>query len=317
MATKVRVGTFNCENLFARFKFRSAVKPENASKSGFTINDLAFEFLKKDEKTITGQAIRALDADVLALQEVENFDVLKRFRSEYLKPMKYTYGVLIDGNDPRFIDVAVLSRYPLTRVVTHQELRSGNSPLFSRDCLEVDVDVKGATLTLFVNHLKSMLDKKDPKNGRKNTRERRLLQAKTVKEIVKDRFGSDPGAAPFIICGDLNDYLGAGQETTDGISTLVGWGEVENVLDRLQEAERWTHFYETKKTPDTRPESYKQLDYLLVSTSLAKNVSTAPVCVRKGLCTNAAPYSGPRFAGVGASRPAASDHCPVGIDLEL
>lgn len=317
MATKVRVGTFNCENLFARFRFRSNVKVANATKDGFTINDLAFDFLKPDEKTLTGQAIRALDADVIALQEVENFDVLKRFRNQYLKPLKYTYGVLIEGNDPRFIDVAVLSRFPLTRIVTHQELRSGNSALFSRDCLEVDVDVKGKTLTLFVNHLKSMLDKKDPKNGRKNTRDRRLLQAKTVKHLVQDRFGTKAGSMQFVICGDLNDYVGAGQGTTDGTGPLVGWGQVENVLDRLPEAERWTHFWETRKTPDSRPESYKQLDYMLLSRSLAGKSAVPPIVVRRGLCTNAALYSGARFAGVGTSSPAASDHCPIGIDLVI
>lgn len=317
MSTTVRIGTFNCENLFARFRFRSNVKVDTATKNGFTINDVAFDFLKEDEKRITAQAIRALDADVLALQEVENFDVLKRFRNEHLKPLKYVHGVLIDGNDPRFIDVAVLSRYPLTRVVTHQELRSGNSPLFSRDCLEVDVDVKGSTVTLFVNHLKSMLDKKDPKNGRKNTRARRMLQAKAVRQIVRERFGTKAGSKPFVICGDLNDYLGAGQGTTDGISSLVKWGEVENVLDRLPEVERWSHFYETRKTPDTRPESYKQLDYMLLSRSLSKKASGTPIVVRKGLCTNAALYAGVRFSGVGSSRPAASDHCPVGVDFDL
>ena len=317
MARMIRVGTFNCENLFARFRFRSNVKVENATGDGFTINDLAFEFLEEDEKRLTAQAVRALGADVLALQEVENFDVLKRFRSEYLKPLGYTYGVLIDGNDPRFIDVAVLSRYPITRVVSRQELKSGNSPLFSRDCLEVDVDVKGKPLTLFVNHLKSMLDKRDPRNGRKNTRDRRVLQAKTVKQLVQDRFGANAGSKPFVVCGDLNDYLGAGQGTTDGISALVNWGEVENVVDRLPAADRWTHFYETRKSSDSRPESYKQLDYLLVSRSLARGAPGPPVVIRKGLCTNAALYAGARFPGVGPSRPAASDHCPVGIDLEL
>lgn len=317
MSTTVRIGTFNCENLFARFRFRSNVKVDTATKNGFTINDVAFDFLEEDEKKITAQAIRALDADVLALQEVENFDVLKRFRNECLKPLGYTYAVLIDGNDPRFIDVAVLSRYPLTRVVTHQELRTGNSALFSRDCLEVDVDVKGSTISLFVNHLKSMLDKKDPKNGRKNTRDRRMLQARTVKQLVQDRFGPKAGSKPFLICGDLNDYLGAGQGTTDGIRSLVKWGEAENVLDRLPESERWTHFYETRKTPDTRPASYKQLDYLLVSRSLAKKAAGPPIVVRKGLCTNAALFAGSRFKSVGSSRPAASDHCPVGIDLGL
>ena len=317
MAKTIRVGTFNCENLFARFRFRSNVKVESATKDGFTVNDLAFEFLDEEEKRLTARAIRALDADVLALQEVENFDVLKRFRSQYLKPLGYTHGVLVDGNDPRFIDVAVLSRFPLVRIVTHQELRAGNSPLFSRDCLEVDVDARGTVVTLFVNHLKSMLDKKDPANGRRNTRERRALQARTVRQLVQNRFGADAGRKPFVVCGDLNDYLGAGQGTTDGIRSLVTWGEVENVLGRLPEAERWTHFHETRKTPDPRPESYKQLDYLLVSRALARKAPGPPIVVRKGLCANAALYAGARFPDVGPSRPAASDHCPVGIDLEL
>src|SRR5262245_54708570 len=101
---KVRVGTFNCENLFARFRFRSKVDPANTTKNGFTVNELAFEFLKDDEKRLTASAIGELDADVLALQEIENFDVLKRFRSLRLKPFGYTYALLIDGNDPRFID---------------------------------------------------------------------------------------------------------------------------------------------------------------------------------------------------------------------
>ncbi len=317
MPETVRIGTFNCENLFARFRFRRNVKPAAATRNGFTVNDLAFEFLKKEEKALTAKAIQALNADILALQEVENFDVLKRFRSTFLKPMKYTYGALIDGNDPRFIDVAVLSRHQLVRVRTHQELVADGEPIFSRDCLEVDVQVGSRTLTLFVNHLKSMLDQRDPANGRRNTRERRLLQAMTVRQLVEDRFGTSPGDQPFVVCGDLNDYLGAGDGTTDGVSELVTWDQVENVVDRLPADDRWTHFHETKKSPETRSEAYRQLDYLLLSRSLASATSAKPVVIRGGLCRNAARYAGTRLPGVGASRPAASDHCPVGVDLEL
>jgi predicted extracellular nuclease len=242
MRLKIRVGTFNCENLFARFRFKSNVKPGSTTKDRFTINDLAFEFLDDEEKAMTAKVVTALDADVLALQEVEDFDVLKRFRNQRLKGQRYSYGILVDGNDPRFIDVAVLSRFPLTRVRSHQELTSGKAPVFSRDCLEVDVDVEGRPLTLFVNHFKSMLDKKDAKSGRKNTRARRALQAKIEKELVMARFGDSLGTAPFVVCGDFDDYLGPGQGTTDGIADLVKWEAVENVVDRLPEAERWTHF---------------------------------------------------------------------------
>src|SRR5262245_15752959 len=112
MAT-IRLGTFNCENLFARFKFNSNVDPEKATKNGFDINMLHFELLAETEKELTGKAIAALKADVIALQEVENLDVLKRFRSDHLKKLDYTFAMLVDGNDPRQIDVAVLSRFPL------------------------------------------------------------------------------------------------------------------------------------------------------------------------------------------------------------
>lgn len=320
---KVRVATFNCENLFARFRFNSNVNPQNASANGFTINYLAFAFLNEDEKKLTGSAIRAADADILCLQEIENFDVLKRFRSQRLSQEGYKHGVVIDGNDPRQIDVAVLSRFPIVATRSHQHLRSGNTALFSRDCLEVDIDVNGKPLMLFVNHLKSMLDKNDPDNGRKNTRARRLTQAQMVKQIVIDRFGSNPGGKPFVILGDLNDYLGPGQGTTDAISDLVQWNQVENVLERLpdnssgQLGERWTHFFDQTNALNQELEAYKQIDYLLVSKSLAQNSSGNPVLVRKGLPRRAVLYSGPRFPGVGNSKPSASDHCPLAFDLTL
>ena len=192
---KIRIATFNCENLFARFKFNKNVDPEKAVKEGFDINMLSFELLSETEKKLTAKAIIALDADVIALQEIENLDVLKRFRSDRLKSMKYTFCMLVDGNDPREIDVAVLSRFPLVATRSHQHLRDGSDNLFSRDCLEVDVDVGGKTLTLFVNHFKSMLDKNNPAQGRKNTRAKRVKQAAAVKKIVEERFGSNPGAA--------------------------------------------------------------------------------------------------------------------------
>lgn len=317
MPARIRVGTFNCENLFARYRFRSKTEPASLTKNGFTINQLAFEILGDDEKVLTAKVIAALDADVLALQEIENFEILKRFRSQHLKRLGYAHAILIDGNDPRFIDVAVLSRHPLVRIRSHQNVLLGGRPVFSRDCLEVDVDVQGRPLALFVNHFKSMLDKGAGRSGRRTTKARRELQARTVKELITARFGSSPGHAPFVVCGDFNDYLGPGQGTTDGIRDLVLWDAVENVLDRLPEPERWTHFYETKKTPDDRPEAYKQLDYLLLSSTLARATDAIPVVVRAGLCTNAARYAGKRLPGVGSSRPAASDHCAVGVDLAL
>jgi endonuclease/exonuclease/phosphatase family metal-dependent hydrolase len=51
--------------------------------------------------------------DILALQEVENRAVLERLRTQYLGPAGYRESILVEGGDPRGIDVAFLSRFPL------------------------------------------------------------------------------------------------------------------------------------------------------------------------------------------------------------
>lgn len=65
----ITLGTFNCENLFGRYKFRKDKKP--TEDGGFTINNLAFEIYCEEDKHLTAQAIRATHADILGLQEVE------------------------------------------------------------------------------------------------------------------------------------------------------------------------------------------------------------------------------------------------------
>lgn len=52
-------------------------------------------------------------ADIIALQEVENLQILERLRVDYLGAAGYLPGVLIEGNDLRGIDVAFLSKLPL------------------------------------------------------------------------------------------------------------------------------------------------------------------------------------------------------------
>ncbi|MDQ4144378.1 MAG: endonuclease/exonuclease/phosphatase family protein [Actinomycetota bacterium] len=306
--TAIKVGTFNVENLFIRYRFKDNIDPSGAVRDGWDINQTRFEILNDTDKRITAKTILEADADVLALQEVENLEVLKRFRSEYLKgTSNYPFALVVDGNDPRLIDVALLSRLPILHVRSYQYLRVNNSRsfIFSRDCLEVGLEVTGGTvLTLFINHLKSMV------GGRAATRERRQLQARTVKEIVSDVVGARPADQPFVVLGDLNDYPEPDPDgTTTAIEELVKWDQVENVLERLPEKERWTHYFARRNT-------YRQLDYLLPSRSLAANAGQ-PEVIRKGLPLRADEFEGERFEGIGEDRPKASDHCPVVLELEL
>ncbi len=311
----VRVATFNVENLFARFRFRSGVDPEDAIRDGWDVNDQAFKEFTDTDKRLTAEAIKEIDADVIGCQEVESLETLRRFRSEFLAgAAAYPHVIAVDGNDPRLIDVAVLSRHPIVHVRSYMHLRSasGRSELFSRDCLEADVLLPDrSTLTLFVNHLKSMLDKSDPNNGRRNTAPRRAEQAAAVRRIVADRFGSSASDEPWMVLGDLNDYMETDAQGEPAIGELVEWDQLENVVDRLPAEERWTHFF---KGAGQIPPGYHQLDYVLPSRSLADRVQAIEI-MRKGQPLRAERYTGERFDGIGRDRPKASDHCPVVVEI--
>lgn len=316
--TKVTIATFNCENLFRRFKFNSKAKPERIShavENGFIFDKALFETISDKEKTYTAKAILDCKADIVGLVEVENLETLKNFVSTHFKGKGYKYNVLIDGNDPRLIDVAIISKIPFDYVVTHQYQRTVNNKafMFSRDCLELKFTIEGKPLHLFVNHFKSMFDKSDPKNGRKNTAPRREEQSEAVVKILKSRFGKNPGNDNWIVMGDLNDYPSA----DSSLKALINNPWIENIIEtRLPETEQWTHYWDTSSVPVS--ERYKQLDYLLLSKNLANlNKNEKPVIVRKGLCLNASDYTGSRYKGIGKSRPSASDHCPAAITLML
>lgn len=293
---KLTIATFNCENLFLRYKFESKTSADAAVTNGFIIDPKKFEVVKDKEREITAAAILELKPDIIALQEVENMDALKNFNANFLGG-KYKYKMLIDGNDPRLIDVAVLSKYPFDYAQTHQFRRTSKSYIFSRDCLEVALTINGKPLHLFVNHFKSMM------GGRAETAARRESQAREVVKILTERFGEKAGDRNWIMLGDLNDY-----QPGKTIQTLLDTGWMENIVERLPEADRWTHAY-GKET--------NQLDYIFLSKALAKaNPNAKPSIVRKGLALNVKHYTGPRFEGVGKERPHASDHCPVGVGLE-
>lgn len=223
----VRIGTFNCENLFLRYSFtgpsirrkkgekKEAYDKRRArarlkalaefEKEGGSLDWLArdledFSVTSHTQRAATAAVIAKNDPDIIALMEVESMEALKKFNSNFLKSKRFPHYMLIDGNDPRGIDVAVLSRFPLTHVRsyltdTYKTSKGATVYTFSRDCLVVRVDVKGTPLTLFVNHFKSQF---------MDNPWRRKRQAQRVAEIVGETFGSKINSSHFAVVGDFN-----------------------------------------------------------------------------------------------------------------
>jgi endonuclease/exonuclease/phosphatase family metal-dependent hydrolase len=301
---EIKVATANVENLFARYNFRKDFDPQ--SQTGFGVNDLAFELYDPDARKITGKTLRTVDADILCLQEIENLEVLERFNSRFLGGMDYKHRLVIDSHDPRHIDVAVLSRYPLSNIRTHRHERNAKNTywLFSRDNLEVDVNIEGKVITLMVNHFKSMI------YTRKDTKERRQAQVERVAEIIDERFKGNDYEDHFIVLGDFNDYI----KGDTALKALINHTKLHNITKGEDENDCFTHFY-------SKENEYRQLDFILLSPSLnelvvEKNGNKYEI-ERRGLPWRAEKVTQDRFDNVGWDEPKASDHCPIAVYLDI
>ncbi len=133
----VTIMTFNVENLFDndddegkddRTYFPLEVKQTDEHKKAcaeITVERWRDECLYWDwsdsiiehKLSVVAEAILQVDdgrgADIIALQEVENIEILERLRTEYLADANYRPAVLIEGQDHRGIDVAFLTRLEL------------------------------------------------------------------------------------------------------------------------------------------------------------------------------------------------------------
>ena len=173
----VSIGTFNLNNLFSRFNFTADLSTATGAAASvdeqttFSFSDPhGFKIRKYQGKLVKGkdpadtaklvERIKRIDLDVLAIQEAEDIDTLRAFVRDDLDGL-YPHVVLVEGNDPRLIDVGLLSKLPLGAITSWQTTPDPAAPsrrLFSRDLLQVEVlsaTGKARLLTVFVNHLKS------------------------------------------------------------------------------------------------------------------------------------------------------------------
>lgn len=207
-----------------------------------------------------GIALRQIKADVLALQEVENKALLDQLNAQELGSLGYKHTRLIEGNDVRGIDVALLSRFEITSAKSHiwdtfKGVDGGTTNYgFSRDCLEAVVEPSpGRKLYLLINHLRAS------GTPYQESIDRRQAQAKRVREIAEEILKQKP-EANLAVLGDLND--------TPGSKTLnllqQGTPFLFDLVTLLPTSDRYTF-------------QKVQLDYILVAPGLKADLTTGSV----------------------------------------
>jgi endonuclease/exonuclease/phosphatase family metal-dependent hydrolase len=201
----------------------------------------------------TARVIREINADICCLVEVESRTVLKHFCIERL-PKKgmfddYSHIMLIDGNDPRGIDVAIASRIPIGGMWSHVDDEDEQGSIFSRDCLELEMrHQSGRTIWMILNHLKSQGYGTQAGNDA-----RRLRQAERVAEILESY---DLTSDLVVVAGDFNDSI-----ENPPLAPLANIPHLHNIVaEKFSEPrDRATYYYRGRG---------QQIDYLLVSEPL-------------------------------------------------
>ncbi|MEV5957211.1 endonuclease/exonuclease/phosphatase family protein [Streptomyces sp. NPDC051987] len=256
--------------------------------------ELAQDDLDMSTVRNTGRVVAEVDADILLTVEVEDRLTLERFNTQVLADAlgrrPYPYNLLIDGNDPRGIDIGILSRHPITSVRSHLFDTDPDHPadrLFSRDCPEFEIQLDGTPLVILGNHLKSKF-RDDP--------ELRLAQARRVAEIYREAAERTPHV---MVAGDLNDA-----PESDAVAQLLATGLRDVMSHPSYHGEPGTH------EPCTRLQD--KIDYLLLPPPLWHEVQHV------GLETRGIFAPGIKsFDTVTSKLTEASDHAALYVDLDL
>jgi hypothetical protein len=305
------MGTYNVENLF--YQVGDHV-PDPSAPGGF--QRLTEEKPKPDWALAEqGKIILESGLDIISLQEVEDVEALENFNERFLGGQ---YRVLlIEGNDPRGIDVAFLVKKDLPFEIeqrTHKgetwqdPVERGQRPLFSRDLPSLIFRKPGQAEPLFVlfgTHFKSKRDRPgDPESDIM-----RAAQVKRTAEILgryRKEFGED---VPIMLAGDFN---GAVAEE-EAFKVLYGEGGMTDAFDALpnppSDKARVSHTYH----PRGARTHYKQMDAFLVSKKLRGLVKAAFVYRYKNPDGSERPI--PKSYEERDKNP--SDHFPIMVTLDF
>jgi endonuclease/exonuclease/phosphatase family metal-dependent hydrolase len=261
-AERFRIATFNLEN-YGDETSETRVRKSEASRAAVR------------------ETIRALRADVLALQELGGPAPFRELQQSLkAADLDYPQGQLLTGADTN-LHVAVLSRFPIVACHPHTNdayLLMGRRHFLQRGLLEVRIQVNSNyTFTALIAHLKSRRANFLNDEAEMRLAEAQILRAK-VDAILRERPTEN-----LVVLGDLNDvkdsrpiravigrYANALWDTRPAEQPCGSPGFTPGPTERPAIA--WTHYY-------AREDSYSRIDYILLSAGMKREWVPEATCV--------------------------------------
>jgi endonuclease/exonuclease/phosphatase family metal-dependent hydrolase len=329
----LRLATFNCENLYSRARVLGS--PE-ACRRAMALESLVGRrrHTAAEERRVATEAramarqvevepgapgrlvfkrsptpaarreaearlLRALKADVLGLQEVDDQAALDDLNHQRLAG-RYPHRLALPGPDRRGLAMALMSRLPVRALRSHAagHAEGDARPLFPRDCMQAELALpSGDPLHLMLVHFDGPWD--EPHGSRHQ------LQARAAAGWLQ---GHDLARERVAVMGDLGEPPLRARQALAPLLQMPGLHDALALQFPIPD-DRWT----TSLGPRNL-----QTSYLLISDALRASFRAAGV-ERRGLPDLAQrTICGERpFPGVASEATAASHHAAVWADFEL
>ena len=224
-ASEISIATYNVQNLFD-CKDDGSEYPDFKSSTSKWDCEVASSKLKR-----TRQVIDAIDTDIIALEEVENEQVLK---------------ALVGGSEYKFIAFSKAKNSPVGLALI-SKIKPSGSEIFevpnvkTRNILKVVFEMEGKKFSVFVNHFPAY------KNG--------INMQKKAERTLRAALGNEQNA---IVLGDFNSPYGQKSILNDIIATRGFY----DLYSFLAAKDRYSHAVHGKK---------RALDHVLLSPSFMAN----------------------------------------------
>lgn len=254
-AAILRLATYNLEN------YLGAPIPGRKSKS-------------PEAKAKIHESILRLRPDVVALEELGSESALLELQGSLKEQgLDLPHWQLVSAGDTN-IHLGVLSKFRFQASHPHTNesfLLNGRRFHLSRGFAEIDFVLEsGYRFSVIAAHLKSKR-----LAAAADEAEMRLEEAKLLREAIDARLTADP-QIHLVVLGDFNDT-----KDSDPVKVIVGRGKTKLIDTRPAEWDptsekvrpqrgtdgrsiTWTHYYNGE-------DSYRRIDYILISRSMARD----------------------------------------------
>ena len=259
----MKIATYNVENLF------------DLKKTGYEYKEyIPYSKSRWNQKNYKiklnniAKVIKDINADIIALQEIESLQALKDLRYTLKqKGLYYKYFKIANAKSTT-VKVSILSKYPFSS----RELRVSTSYRY-RNILEAKFNINNTKLYMFINHWKS---KSGPESMRIKSAKKLIQRINNIgydkNIIILGDFNSDyEEYKKFLRKRKLNDTNGITginhilrtiDNTKDASSLKLAQDQFYNLWYDTKEKERYSYIFRGKK---------EALDNIIISKSLIKH----------------------------------------------